>query len=85
VRVVGEAAKPQSIAYRDGMTVLDVLIAAGGLTQYAAGNRATISRNVDGKLVTYRVRLADLMEDGDISADVPLVPGDILVIPQSYF
>ena len=85
VRVIGEASKPQSISYRNGMTVLDVIILSGGLTQYAAGNRASIVRAVDGQETAYRVRLDDLLNDGDLSANAPVAPGDILVIPQSYF
>lgn len=85
VRVIGEASKPQSISYRNGMTVLDVIILSGGLTQYAAGNRASIVRAVDGQQTAYRVRLDDLLNDGDLSANAPVAPGDILVIPQSYF
>lgn len=85
VRVIGEASKPQSISYRNGMTVLDVIILSGGLTQYAAGNRASIVRTVDGQQTVYRVRLDDLLNDGDLSANAPVAPGDILVIPQSYF
>lgn len=85
VRVIGEASKPQSISYRNGMTVLDVVILSGGLTQYAAGNRASIVRAVDGQKTAYRVRLDDLLNDGDLSANAPVAPGDILVIPQSYF
>ena len=85
VRVIGEASKPQAILYRNGITALDVIIQSGGLTQYAAGNRATIVRVVDGHEATYRVRLDDLLKNGDISANVPIAPGDILIIPQSYF
>ncbi|OAN51575.1 XrtA/PEP-CTERM system exopolysaccharide export protein [Magnetospirillum moscoviense] len=85
IRVIGEASKPQSISYRNGITVLDVIILSGGLTQYAAGNRASIVRAVDGRRMIYRVRLDDLLNDGDISANVPVAPGDILIIPQSYF
>jgi polysaccharide export outer membrane protein len=85
VRVVGEAAKPQSLNYRRGMTVLDVMIAAGGLTPFAAGNRATIGRTVEGRPTTYRVRLADLLKDGDVTANVEVAPGDILTVPQSWF
>jgi polysaccharide export outer membrane protein len=85
VRVIGEASKPQSISYRNGMTVLDVIILSGGLTQYAAGNRASIVRAVGGQQTAYRVRLDDLLNDGDLSANAPVAPGDILVIPQSYF
>ena len=85
VRVIGEAMKAQTFAYRRDMTVLDVMILAGGLTQYAAGNRAVLLRMVDGKLVSYHARLADLMKDGDVSADFQMAPGDILMIPQAWF
>lgn len=85
VRVVGEAAKPQAIAYRENMTVLDVMIAVGGLTEFAAGNRAVLIRDVDGQQKEYRVRLADLLKDGDVSANARILPGDVLMIPQSWF
>jgi len=85
IRVVGEAAKPQALSYRRGMTVLDVMIAAGGLTPFAAGNRATIGRTIKGQSATYRVRLADLLKDGDMSANVEVAPGDVVMIPQSWF
>jgi polysaccharide export outer membrane protein len=85
VRVVGEAAHPQAIPYRDNMTVLDAMIVVGGLTQYAAGNRAEIVRKVDGKETEYRVYLSDLLKYGDIDANVQMLPGDILIIPQSWF
>lgn len=85
IRIVGQAAKPQSISYRAGMTVLDAMIAAGGLTQYAAGNRAILARTEDGKQHSYNLRLSDLLEDGDISANAPLEPGDVIIIPQTYF
>jgi len=85
VRVVGEAAKPQALQYNDGMTVLDVMIQVGGITQFAAGNRAILVRQEDGKETKYQVRLTDLMNDGDLSANAPVMPGDILVIPQSWF
>lgn len=85
VRIIGEASKPQSITYRNGITVLDVIILSGGLTQYAAGNRATIVRVVDGRETVYGLRLDDLLKNGDISANVPVAPGDVIIIPQSYF
>jgi polysaccharide biosynthesis/export protein len=85
VRVVGEAAHPQAIAYRDNMTLLDVMIASGGLTLYAAGNRSTIVRTVGDKETAFRVRIADLIKDGDVSANVQMLPGDVLIIPQSWF
>ena len=85
IRVVGEATHPQAIAYRENMTLLDVMIAVGGLTQYASGNRATIVRDVDGKEEAYKVRIDDLVKDGDISANVKMLPGDILIVPEAWF
>jgi polysaccharide export outer membrane protein len=85
VRVVGEATQPRSIPYRNQMSVLDAMISVGGLTPYAAGNRATLVRTVNGNQTSYRVRLDDLLKDGDVSANVPLMAGDIIIIPQSYF
>lgn len=84
IRVVGEAAKPQFLAYKQKMTVLDVLIAAGGLTDFADGNRATLVRASEGNK-RYRVRLNDLLKNGDIDANVDVLPGDILIIPQGWF
>lgn len=84
VRVVGEAAKPQFLPYKQKMTVLDVMIAVGGLTDFAAGNGATILRTTEGNK-QYSVRLKDLIKGGDISANVEMRPGDILIIPQSFF
>jgi polysaccharide export outer membrane protein len=84
VRVVGEAAKPQSLPFRQKMTVLDVMIAVGGLTDFAAGNSATILRTSEGNK-QYSVRLKDLIKGGDVSANVEMRPGDILIIPQSLF
>lgn len=85
IRVVGEAADPRAIQFSEKMTVLDVMIAVGGLTEFASGNSAKIIR-ADGKgQHEYRVRLDDLIKDGDISANVDMLPGDILIIPQSFF
>jgi polysaccharide export outer membrane protein len=84
IRVTGEAAKPQILAYRVNMTLLDVMIAVGGLTDFADGNAATIYRVGDGGKL-YSVRLRDLIKRGDISANVEMKPGDILIIPQSWF
>jgi polysaccharide export outer membrane protein len=83
VRVVGQAATPKALQYRQGMTVLDVVIEVGGLSEFAAGNRARIIRQVDGKKVEIRVRLEDLINKGKISENVPMLPGDVLVIPES--
>lgn len=85
IRVIGEAAQSQAIPYRSGMSVLDVMIAVGGLTEFASGNRATIVRIVGNKKQYVPVRLEDLLKDGDITADVTMLPGDILIIPQSWF
>ncbi len=86
VRVIGEATDPIAIPYRDNMTLLDVMIATKGLTKYAAGNRAVIVR-IDGagRQQAIRVRLSDLIKDGDISQNIPMMPGDTLIIPQSWF
>ena len=83
IRVVGEAARPQFLPYKQKMTLLDVMIAVGGLTDFADGNRASILRGSDSK--QYAVRLKDLIRRGDVSANVDMRPGDILIIPQSLF
>lgn len=87
VRVVGEAAEPVAIPFREGMSVLDVLIATRGLTRFAAGNRAELVRRdpTTGESSTRRVRLHDLLRNGDMSQDLPMRPGDTLIIPQSWF
>lgn len=84
VRVVGAAANPQSLPYRAGMTLLDVMISVGGLTQFAAGDRATLVRTQEGAQTSYTVRLDDLIRDGDISANATVLPGDILIIPETF-
>jgi polysaccharide export outer membrane protein len=84
IRVVGEAAKPQFLPFKQKMTVLDVMIAVGGLTDFAAGNSATILRTAEGNK-QYSVRLKDLLKRGDVTANVEMRPGDILIIPQSWF
>ena len=84
IRVVGEAAKPQALPYKQKMTMLDVMIAVGGLTDFADGNKATLLRTSEGGK-QYSVRLKDLIKRGDISANVEMKPGDILIIPQSWF
>ena len=84
IRVVGEAAKPQILPFKQKMTILDVMIAVGGLTDFADGNGATILRASEGNK-QYTVRLKDLIKRGDVSANVEMKPGDILIIPQSLF
>jgi polysaccharide export outer membrane protein len=83
--VIGQATQPQSIPYRENMSLLDVMITVGGLTEFAAGNRASIVRRVGTEQRSFRVRLNDLINDGDIAANVPMRPGDILIIPESWF
>ena len=85
VRVVGEAAQPQALPYRSTMTLLDIMISVGGLTDFADGNRATISRLVDEDLKQFRVRIDDLLRAGDMSANVRIMPGDVIVIPEAWF
>ncbi|WP_310447435.1 XrtA/PEP-CTERM system exopolysaccharide export protein [Thiobacillus sp.] len=87
IRVLGEATDPQAMGYREGMSVVDVMIAAGGLTDFADGNKAYISRIVkeNGERVQLGVRLEDLLRDGDSTAAVEMRPGDVLVIPESLF
>ena len=85
IRVIGEATEPLAIPYRDKMTVLDVMIQTKGLTRYAAGNSSVIVRDVDGTRQTLKVRLSDLLRDGDIDQNVAMLPGDTLIIPQSWF
>jgi len=85
IRILGEAVTPKAIPYQAHMTALDAMIAVGGLTPYAAGNRAKLVRNVNGREVTSIVHLTDLVKDGDMSANVDLQPGDVIIIPQSYF
>jgi polysaccharide biosynthesis/export protein len=84
VRVVGQAVTPRAIPYREGLTVMDVVIAVGGLSEFAAGNRAKIVRaNPQGKPQEKRVRLQDLLEKGDLRQNLAMQPGDVLVIPES--
>jgi polysaccharide export outer membrane protein len=85
VRVIGEAAQPKALPYRADMTVLDAMIEVGGLTRYAAGNNAVIVRTAHGEEGTYSVHLSSLIRDGDVSSNVKLEPGDILIIPQRLF
>ncbi len=85
IRVVGQAASPQALQFRQGMTLLDVMIEVGGLSEFAAGNRGKIIRKTGDGEVEIKVRLKDLLNDGDISENVNIRPGDVLIIPQSFF
>ena len=85
IRIIGQATRPQALPYRDNMTMLDVVIAVGGITEFAAGNKTRLIRNLNGNQQQFIVRLDDLIKDGDISANVPVRPGDIIVVPESFF
>jgi len=85
IRVVGQAAEPQALTYRDNLTLLDVVIEVGGLSEFADGNGAKLVRRTDNGHETYSLRLADLINKGDMSANIDMQPGDIVVIPESWF
>ena len=85
IRVVGEAAEPRALPYRRDMTILDVMIAVGGLTEFADGNQARLVRRTGSGELQAQVRLDDLLKDGDISANVAVAPGDIVIIPEAWF
>jgi polysaccharide export outer membrane protein len=85
VRVIGQAVTPKAIPYRSGLTALDVMVAVGGLSNFAAGNRAELTRTVEGRTVSTPLRLADLLRSGDMSANIVLMPGDIIRIPERWF
>ncbi|MBC7982672.1 MAG: polysaccharide biosynthesis/export family protein [Candidatus Obscuribacterales bacterium] len=85
VKVIGQVTNPQSISYREGMRVLDVVLTAGGLGPYAAGNRAKVVRMQNGKETTIKVRIDDLINKGAMKHNLELKPGDVLVVPESVF
>jgi len=85
VKVVGQVARPAPLPYRSGMTVLDAVLAAGGMTQFAAGNRTKIVRTENGKQVEIKVKLDDIVNDGDIKQNVEVRPGDLIVVPESWW
>lgn len=85
IRVVGQANNPQALSYREGITLLDVMIEVGGLTQFAAGNKAKIVRRQGGDETEIPVRLGDLMKKGVIAQNTAMRPGDVLIIPESFF
>ena len=85
IRVLGEATSPRALLYNDSMTLLDVMIQTGGLTDFADGNNSTLVRVVDGNQEEYRLRLDDLVRDGDISANVDMRPGDVIIVPEAWF
>lgn len=83
IRVIGETGRAQGVAFRKGMTLLDVMIAVGGIGEYAAGNRASLTRRAVPK--PFKIRLHDLLRRGDLSANVDVQPGDVIYIPESLF
>lgn len=85
VRVIGEAANPQAVNYKQNMTLLDLMIAVGGLTEFAAGDSAKLIRVVNGKQQEYPIKLDSLIKDGEIEENVDILPGDILIIPEAWF
>jgi polysaccharide biosynthesis/export protein len=85
IKVIGQVLHPQSVPYRDGMTVLDAVLAVGGLGQFAAGNRAHLVRTENGKQTEIKVKLEALVNSGDMKQNLALRPGDVLVVPESRF
>jgi len=85
IRVIGEAAKPQAINYTQHMTLLDVMIQVGGLTEFADGNAAVLVRIEDSKQKQYDIMIGKLIKDGEISANIDILPGDIIIIPEAWF
>ena len=85
VRVIGEASEPQGLPYSEDMTLLDLIISVGGLTEFADGNKAVLARIVNGEQKQYTVRIEDLLQDGDLSANVDILPGDVIIIPEAWF
>ena len=85
IRVVGEALVPRAIPFQADMTLLDVIIQVGGITEFADGNSSTLVRLSDGEMREYRVRIDSLVRDGNISANIAMLPGDVLIIPESFF
>jgi polysaccharide export outer membrane protein len=85
VRVIGEATSPSAISYVQHMTLLDLMIAVGGLTEFADGNNAKLIRVVDGRKTSYELRINDLIRDGDITKNIDMLPGDVVIIPEAWF
>ena len=85
VRVIGEATNPSAVNYTEHMTLLDLMIAVGGLTEFADGNGAKLVRVINNKKTTFDINIDDLIRDGDISENVDMLPGDIVIIPEAWF
>jgi polysaccharide export outer membrane protein len=85
VRVIGEATNPKAVNYVEKMTLLDLMISVGGLTEFASGNGAKLVRTVAGVQQTYKLKIEDLIKNGDIKQNVDILPGDIVIIPEAWF
>lgn len=85
VRVIGEATSPQAINYKENMTLLDLMVAVGGITEFADGNNTQLIRIENGQQRVYRLYIDDLIREGDISKNVDMLPGDILIVPEAWF
>ena len=85
VRVIGEATNPSAINYTENMTLLDLMISVGGLTEFASGNNAKLVRVIDGQQTTFELNIEDLIKDGDITQNIDMLPGDIIIIPEAWF
>lgn len=85
IRILGQVESPGAVPFRDGMTMLDALLEAGGLTEFAAGNRSRLRRTVDGRPQERRVRLDNLLNKGDMRENLDMMPGDVLVVPEAVF
>ncbi|MEA3139936.1 MAG: polysaccharide biosynthesis/export protein [Gammaproteobacteria bacterium] len=85
VKVIGQVQHPQAVPYRQGMTVIDAVLAVGGLTQFAAGNRARVVRNVNGKTQEFKIKLSAILNNGDMTQNMALQPGDVVVVPETLF
>lgn len=84
IKVIGQVNKPQALPYREGMTVIDVVLAVGGLAPFASGNRAKLIRTENGKPREIPVKINNIVNKGDMRTNIPLKPGDVLVIPESF-
>ena len=85
VRVIGEATSPRTVSYTQHMTLLDLMIEVGGLTQFADGNGAKLIRVVNNEQRTYNINIENLIKDGDIAENIDILPGDIVIIPEAWF
>ncbi|MCW8930347.1 MAG: polysaccharide export protein [Gammaproteobacteria bacterium] len=85
VRVIGQATSPRTLPYSENMTLLDLMIAVGGLTEFADGNKAILSRVEEGQQKQYTIRIEDLIQSGDLKANIDILPGDIVIIPEAWF